>query len=248
MRRPTASLPAPPLLQPADTSLFLDFDGTLVELADRPDGVSVDAGLATLLERVSARQGGCVAIVSGRSVAQLDGMLGPAAAHLALVGSHGAEVRPAGGDVMAPERPESLREAEALFATEFAGEDGVIVEVKSLGVAIHFRLAPSAGARANALAETWGTRHGLLVQEGKMMVELRAGGHDKGSGIAALMARAPFSGHAPVFVGDDVTDEPGFGWCAATGGFGVLVGSARPTQARFRLPDVAAVHAWLGAP
>lgn len=243
----TTSDPSPPHVRAGDTSLFLDFDGTLVELADRPDAVSVDPDLASLLDRLAGCLDGRVAIVSGRSVAQLDAMLGPVAARLALVGSHGAEVRVAGGEVLAPARPALLDEAEALFVATFRGEDGVIVEVKSLGVAIHYRLDPSAAARAKVLAETFAARHGLLVQEGKMMVEVRVGGHDKGSGIAALMDGAPFAGRRPVFLGDDVTDEPGFAQVRGMGGFGVLVGASRPTEARHRLTEVAAVHGWLRA-
>ena len=236
---------APPRVQADEVSLFLDFDGTLVELADRPDEVAVGSRLVALIDRVTARLDGRVGIVSGRSVAQLDAMLGPVADRLALVGSHGAEIRVAGGDLVAPERPRALREAEALFSKTFAEDNGVIVEVKSLGVAVHYRLAPTLGPRANALAGTFGARHGLLMQEGKMMVELRAPGHDKGSGIARLMQDAPFGDHDPVFLGDDMTDEPGFARCMEIGGFGVLVGAPRPTDARYRLPDVAAVHAWL---
>ena len=241
----TSSRSTPPLVRRLDVSLFLDFDGTLVRLADRPDGVSVDSFLTLLLERVAALLEGRLAIVSGRSVAQLTAFLGPIADRIALVGSHGGEVRLAGAAVIAPERPDALLAAETLFANAFAGQRGVIVEVKSLGVAVHYRLAPAAGPRANALAESWGAQNGLLVQKGKMMVELRAIGHDKGTGIAALMACAPFAGHRPVFLGDDETDEPGFAWCEAAGGFGVLVGAPRPTAARYRLADVAAVHGWL---
>lgn len=247
MRQPTASHALPPLVRSDDISLFLDFDGTLVELVDRPDAVSVGRELTLLLDRLTGRLDGRVAIVSGRSVAQLDEMLGLVAGRLTLVGSHGAEVRLEGGEVVATERPAALAEAEAACSAAFAGDKGVIVEVKSLGVAIHYRLAGYAGPRARALAESFGAQHGLLVQEGKMMVELRAPGHDKGNGIAALMNGTPFGGRIPVFVGDDVTDEPGFAEVEAAGGFGVLVGAPQPTEARYRLPDVAAVHAWLRA-
>lgn len=237
----------PPPVPPDGTSLFLDFDGTLVELAPRPDAVFVDGALEALLAQLATRLGGRVAVVSGRSVAQLEALLGTAAPNLSLVGSHGAEVRAPGTAVVAPERPAALREAEALFTDAFAARAGVLIEVKTLGVAIHYRLDPSAEAEANRLAQAFAAGNALDVQEGKMMVELRAPGHDKGSGIAGLMARTPFAGHRPLFLGDDVTDEPGFARCAEMGGAGVLVGAPRPTAASYRLPDVAAVHAWLGA-
>ncbi len=79
-----------------------------------------------------------------------------------------------------------------------------------------------------------------------MMVELRVAGHDKGSGITALMQQPPFAGTTPVFLGDDVTDEAGFAAVANLGGFGVLVGEARPTAASYQLPSVQAVREWLG--
>lgn len=235
----------PPPVRPSETSLFLDFDGTLVHLADRPDAVIVDAGLGGLLDALIRRFAGRVAVVSGRSIAQLQQMLGASAGKLALVGSHGAEVRPLGMAPNAFERPRALRDAEALFAGSFADNSRVIIEVKTLGVAIHYRLDPSAEAEANGLADAFAAVHGLHVQKGKMMVELRAPGHDKGDGIAELMKLDPFRGFAPVFIGDDVTDEPGFARCREMGGFGILVGPSRPTAAEYRLSDVAAVHAWL---
>jgi trehalose 6-phosphate phosphatase len=85
-----------------------------------------------------------------------------------------------------------------------------------------------------------------MIQEGKMMIELRASGHDKGTGIVDLMAHSPFSGTRPIFIGDDLTDEAGFAAAERRGGFGVLVGTERSTAARYRLSDVAAVHDWLG--
>lgn len=237
----------PPPVRRSETSLFLDFDGTLVDLADSPDAVIVDARLDGLLDALISRFAGRVAVVSGRSVAQLQRMLGASGGKLALVGSHGAEVRPLGMAPNAFERPQALQDAESLFAAFFADNPRVIIEVKTLGVAIHYRLGPSAEAEANRLAEAFAAAHGLHVQKGKMMVELRAPGHDKGDGIAELMKLDPFRGFAPVFVGDDVTDEPGFARCREMGGFGVLVGSPRPTAADCRLGDVAAVHAWLGS-
>ena len=235
----------PPPLHPGETSLFLDFDGTLVVLANQPDEVVVSPRLKSLLSLVAARLSGRIAIVSGRSVAQLDQLLGATASELALVGSHGAEIRTTGAKIVAPERPPSLKDAEAVFKATFAAKSGVIIEVKSLGVAIHYRLDPLAGEAAALAAEDFCSRTGLELQKGKMMVEVRMPGYDKGSGIAALMSTAPFQGHMPIFVGDDVTDEAGFAWCEASGGAGVLVGPPRATAARYSLPDVAAVHSWL---
>lgn len=242
--QPSAPLAPPPVLTP-ENSVLLDFDGTLVDLVDRPDAVVIDAALAALLRRLAGTFRGRIALVSGRSVAQLEQFLGKALTGIAVVGSHGGEVQ-VGERRVAPVRPPALIGAERDIRATFAGRAGVIVEVKSLGVAAHYRLAPDVEPVARVLIERIAQESGLAVQEGKMMIELRAAGHDKGSGIAALMAQPPFAGTVPVFAGDDVTDEAGFAAVAKLGGIGVLVGPARPTAARYRLDDVAAVRAWLG--
>ncbi|MEO8548042.1 MAG: trehalose-phosphatase [Sphingomicrobium sp.] len=245
--QPSRPIAHPPALDAHELSLFLDFDGTLVDLAERPDAVVVGDNLTALLSRLARRLSGRLALVSGRSIAQLDVLIGPDARNLATVGSHGAEIRAVGGSVAGGERPAGLQQAEAAFREAFAGRKGIIIEVKSLGVALHYRQDPSSEAAAHALAERLAAANALEVQKGKMMVELRAGGHDKGSAIAALMRGPPFEGHMPVFLGDDVTDEPGFERCAAMGGAGILVGPERPTAAAYRLASVAAAHDWLAA-
>jgi trehalose 6-phosphate phosphatase len=249
MQAPTASaaLQEPPHSLLSEASLFLDFDGTLVDLADQPDGVAVDDALHALLQRLAERLDGRVAIVSGRSVAQIDGFLGPALGGIAVVGSHGAEIRRVGGAIVRPERPAALETAEAAFTERFANHAGVVIEVKSLGVAIHYRMAPEVEAEAKALVEAYARHEGLEVQHGKMMVELRMAGHDKGTAITQLVNEAPFQGHPPVFVGDDLTDEPGFVVCAHHGGAGILIGAARDSAARYRLDGVAQFRRWLEA-
>lgn len=238
-------LPPPPADLLANASLFLDFDGTLVDLADTPDAVAVDRPLADLLDRLLDRLEGRVALVSGRSIAKLDDLLGAHA--LPIVGSHGAETRLAGGAIERPDRPTALDRAARLFADRLGGRDGIVIEQKSLGVGVHYRLAPHAEREAHALVEDFARDNALDVQHGKMMVELRLPGHDKGSAIRALLGRAPFVGHPPLFLGDDLTDEPGFVACATHAGAGVLVGEPRETAAAYRLGDVAAVHAFLKA-
>lgn len=240
-------LEPPPPLDPERASLFLDFDGTLVDLAEHPEAVTVSAGLSRLLERLERRFGGRLAVVSGRSIAQLDHFLHPWSSRVALIGSHGGELRTPQAGLVAPAPPESLAEAGRLFAQAFRSNSGVVIEEKTLGTAIHYRLDPAAEDAATALASDFAARHGLDLQHGKMMIEVRSAGHDKGSGIAGLMALPPFAGSAPVFLGDDLTDESGFERCATLGGTGILVGEPRPTAARYRLADVAAVHAWLSA-
>ena len=227
--------------------MFLDFDGTLVDIVERPEDVVVHQHLSALLEKLQKHLNDRLAIVSGRSISQLEGFFGTAADGLALVGSHGAEIRLAGQVVTSPTRPDALDEAEVLFKQVFADNLNMAIEVKSFGVAIHYRLDPLMEGTATKMATEFAKRSGLELQHGKMMVELRTFGHDKGTAIESLLSVAPFAGYPPIFIGDDLTDEPGFKACAANGGFGILVGCARETAARFRLENVSAVHEWLGS-
>lgn len=237
-------LDPPDPLSPENFSLLLDFDGTLVDLVDRPDAVVADQHLLALLHRLAGTFEGRIALVSGRSIAQLLNFLGPSFAMGNFVGSHGAELH-VGTQRVAPARPSTLDDAERAMQSAFGGQEGVIVETKSLGVALHYRLAPAAEGRIRAFVTDMAEATGLMIQEGKMMFELRSPGHDKGTGIENLMSRSPFAGTLPIFVGDDITDEAGFATVERLGGFGVLVGTERPTAARYRLENVAAVRTWL---
>lgn len=239
-----AMLPPPPSLL-AGASLFLDFDGTLVELAERPDAVIVGEAVATLLDALAAALPGRVAIVSGRSIAQLDAMLGARAQSLVLAGSHGAERRTATEGHVRPARSDALVAASAALSAH-AAENALVFEEKSLGAALHYRRTPAGETDAIAAAHAVADEFDLVVQRGKMMVEVRAPG-DKGQALAALMTLPAMAGTRPLFFGDDVTDEDGFAAAAGGGGAGVLVGEARPSAARYRLPDVAALHGWLHA-
>jgi trehalose 6-phosphate phosphatase len=237
------TLPAPPddLLRHA--SLFLDFDGTLVDLAPRPQDVAVDGALLTLVQRLSTALDGRIAIVTGRSVDQIRGLFGDLP--FPVSGSHGLELRGLDGFVTAPELPASfadIAEQMHLFAD---ANPGVIVETKPFGLALHYRQAPAAEAAANALAATLAHDGDLHLQPGKMMVEVRLAGADKGTAVAALMADPAMAGGTPVFIGDDLTDEPAFVAAARLGGSGILVGPDRETAARYRLHGVAETLAWL---
>lgn len=240
----TLPLPTPPSDAFDDVALFLDFDGTLVELAPTPDSVQVDPALAQLLDRLQARLSGRLAVVSGRGAAEVAGLLGSPA--LMVSGSHGLERRTPDGRITAPAGPE-LAAVLARLEAFASRHPGVLVEPKPFGAGLHYRRAPEAADAANALARELADAHGLVLQPGKMVAELRVGGADKGSAIAALMEEPDWKGARPVFLGDDVTDEAGFHAVATLGGAGVLVGPERDTAARWRLPDVAAVHAWLAA-
>lgn len=240
------TIAGPPGTPPHDlldgASLFLDFDGTLAELAPRPDAVRVDAALPGLLEVLACRLEGRMAIVSGRPVAQIRAYFPDLA--IAVSGSHGLELDWPDGRVEHPERPRWLDDAVAHAGALRDRHPGLLVEEKPFGVALHYRQAPEAAADAHALADEL-ARDGGSVQAGKMVVELRATGMEKGDAVRRFMQEPVMTGTYPVFLGDDLTDEPAFAVAAELNGAGILVGEPRDTAARYRLPGVAAVHDWL---
>jgi trehalose 6-phosphate phosphatase len=237
--------PPPPLSRLAPRRLFLDFDGTLVELAETPGGIAVPNALKPLLDRLAERLEGRLAIVSGRAVDDLRRHLGASAA--VLSGSHGAELHYVDGRHVPVSAPPGLAAARAAVHRFAAGGDGLLIEDKPAGIALHYRLAPERAQEADAFLEALAERSGLALQRGKMVAELRPAGSDKGAALRRLMGEPPFAGARPVFVGDDLTDEDAFRAAAALGGDGVLVGPARPSAARWRLDEVADVTRWLEA-
>ena len=238
-------LSSPPLDLLAGASLFIDFDGTLVELIDRPDAVVVDQPLRDLLGRIGAAMPGRVAIVSGRSIDQIDHFLGEQARLMAVGGSHGVERRLADGALSLPDPIPDFAPAAAALADFAAMHPGTIVEHKRYGIALHYRMAPAVEEKARVIVEGLAEAFGLGVQTGKMMVELKIAGGNKGLAVSAFLAEPAMVGSRPWFIGDDVTDEDGFRAARAMGGGGILVGPPRATAAAFALPDVAAVRAWL---
>lgn len=234
----------PPRISAPGHALFIDFDGTLVSLADRPDQVHADAELIALLQALHVRCGPRFAIVSGRSIAQIDRMIGPVAQEIVLAGSHGAELRYDGVST-SPPLPSGLAEASAELERYAADHPGLLVEAKSFGVALHYRMVPGRAAGAEAIVRAIASRHGLLVQPGKMMIEMHGAGADKGSAVTALLERPALAGAVPVVIGDDLTDEPALAVAREMGGIGIVVGGERPSAARYRLADVGAVRGWL---
>lgn len=243
---PAKNSPASPPLDLIDgASLFLDFDGTLVEIAERPDAVAVDARLRALMHRLIERLEGRVALISGRPAGEVVALFGEAVVN--VVGSHGMEYHWADGRSAPFERPAELDAVLEAMRGLAARHEGLLVEEKPLGVALHFRQAPGHEKASTELAEALAREHGLHLQPGKMMVEVRASGGDKGSAIRTLMTEPKLASTRPLFMGDDHTDEPGFAAAEALGGAGVLVGPLRPTAARYRLDSVEATLSWLEA-
>lgn len=230
----------------ASLALFLDVDGTLLDIAATPDAVVVSESLRTLLGELAQRLDGALALVSGRSIATLDTLFAPL--HLAAAGIHGSERRDANGSIFRPDvdaaRLTAARESLRSWSRQHAG---TLLEDKGSALALHYRLAPEREAAAleaaeRALDQLAGSHE---LQRGKFVFEIRPAGLSKGSAIAAFMERAPFQGRMPIFIGDDVTDEAGFAVVNAFGGLSIRVGPPAPTSATHRLADVEAVLVWL---
>lgn len=223
----------PPAIDPEEAALFLDFDGTLVEIAPRPDAVEIPPELPPLLARLSARLGGALAIVSGRTIAELDAFL---PVPLILAGEHGAAIRHDAGappdrlSLAAP--PADWRPRVQALAARYPG---ALVEPKAHGFAVHYRLAPAAGSPLRSLLETLvATDPRFEVLQARMAWEVKPAAVSKATAVAALLARAPFAGRRPVFVGDDVTDEAGMAAARAAGGAGLRLQDAFGTPAALR--------------
>ncbi|HEX8443280.1 MAG TPA: trehalose-phosphatase [Allosphingosinicella sp.] len=227
----------------ADAALFLDFDGTLVELAETPDAIRVSPQLPHLLQRLAQRLDGRLAVVSGRSIQDLERYL--SCRGLAVSGSHGLELRLADGSFVplaAPRELDGVCEEVGRFAE---CEPGLLVEEKPFSVAVHYRRAPDRERQVREFMARLAVESGLSVQQGKMVTELRPAGADKGDAVRAFMLQSPFAGSRPIFVGDDLTDEDAFHAAAELGGGGVLVGHGRDSAAQWRLDGVCAVADWL---
>jgi trehalose 6-phosphate phosphatase len=241
----TVGLPPPKPFRFSGSALFLDLDGTLAAIAARPDDVRPDARRTRLLERLKEGLEGRLAIVTGRTLADVDRILEGRITCVAAV--HGLVRRDCDGSLHEPDRhPELDRVTRKL--RDFAERDsGLIVEEKGASVALHFRLARSHAAEARVVAQRLAEQTGLVLQHGDMVEELRTPGPAKGDSIRGFMETPAFRDAHPIFAGDDVTDEHGFAEVDRLGGYGVLVGRPRQTHARFGLRGVEDVMAWLEA-
>jgi len=235
---------APPSFSPR-WALFLDVDGTLLEHADHPQDVHVETRLLALLRDLLRESGGAVALISGRSVADLDRLFAPLV--FPAAGQHGTERRSADGSMHRHRPPtDRLESAARSLARLSAAHSGLVVENKGMSLALHYRLAPALEqlAHREMSAAVAALGEGFELQAGKFVFEIKPGGRDKGSAIAEFMAEPPFAGRTPAFLGDDLTDEYGFALVNGSGGHSIKVG-AGPSAARWRLEGAAAVGDWL---
>ena len=233
--------PPPPSLQ---WCLFLDVDGTLIELTDSPLDTFADPELKTLLGHVAERLGGALALVSGRGIAYLDALFAPL--RLPAAGLHGVERRKASGEMHGASFVDTqLTAARAAVTALVQSHPGTLAEDKGRTLAVHFRMAPDCEAAVRealtAIAKPLGSNY--HIQEGSMVLEIKPRGFTKATAIKAFMAEPPFSGRKPVFIGDDLTDRDGFRLVEDRGGLSIAVGDR--VKGQFRLENAAAVRGWL---
>ena len=238
----------PPPAPQRNWAYFLDFDGTLVDIADRPEGVRVKQELVGLLSKVNQITDDAVVLVSGRPISDLDHHLKPL--KLRASGLHGLEYRldPNGPIIRCGLRAAALDAARSALAAFARSHEGVQIEDKGRTISVHFRRAPEYKAQAQRATDDALSALGpeFVRLSGKMVFELKPRNVHKGQVVDKFMNSPAFSKRLPVFVGDDVTDEDGFSACNARGGVTVRVGKANmPTKATFRLRDVEAVEDWL---
>jgi trehalose 6-phosphate phosphatase len=231
------------ILQPS-CALFLDFDGTMVDIAPLPTAVHVPEPLLGVLRALQGYLGGAIAVISGRPIAQIDEFLAPM--QLALAGVHGAERRGADGTMTLLDT-HPLDRVEEVARTLAAQHSRLLIEVKRGSLALHYRLAPELEPVVlRAMQEAVDASPGVTLLRGKMVAEAKPGGASKGLAIEDFLREPPFSGRRPVFIGDDVTDEAGFLTVQRLGGIGIKVGDGA-TVAVGRLADPPALRRELEA-
>jgi trehalose 6-phosphate phosphatase len=234
--------PPPPAIAPSSTALFLDFDGTLADLAPQPEAVQVADDLVPVLRLLFSHLGGALAIVSGRRLCDLDEFLRPL--ELPSAAEHGAQRRLADGQLVSippPDLQHAIKAASALTMQH----PRLRVEIKNAAVALHYRHAPELEELClQVMTEAVTASSGVELLHGKYVFEIKPAGVSKGTAIATFMLQAPFAGRVPLFAGDDVTDEAGFSAVQALGGFGIKVGEGK-TVAQYRCPSPAALRQWL---
>jgi trehalose 6-phosphate phosphatase len=227
-------------------SLFLDVDGTLIDIAESPDAVTVPAGLPETLARLHGGLDGALALVSGRSIAKLDRLFAPYV--FPAAGEHGAELRrSAAHPIEEPPRSERMLELNRRLAAISANNPGVFIEAKRAAIAVHYRQAPARGPAVLAAIEAalFEGFTDLHVLSGKMVFEIKPRHVNKGAALRALMRDAPFAGRPPIFVGDDTTDADGIRAAQELGGVGIFVGPEPGAQSSFGFIAPAEVRAWL---
>lgn len=223
---------------------FFDLDGTLAEIKPHPDQVVVPDNILQGLQLLATASDGALALISGRSMVELDALAKPY--RFPLAGVHGAERRDINGKTHIVHLPDAIaRDISVQLHTVIAQYPGAELETKGMAFALHYRQASqhedALVTLAQRITQIWPQ---MALQQGKCVVEIKPRGTSKGEAIAAFMQEAPFIGRTPVFLGDDLTDESGFAVVNRLGGMSVKIGTGA-TQASWRLAGVPDVWSWL---
>jgi trehalose 6-phosphate phosphatase len=235
-----------PSIDLATFAIFLDVDGTLLDIAAKPDAVRVPAPLRGVLQRLADRVDGALAFVSGRPIADLDRIFAPL--KLPAAGGHGAELRTSGGGEVVRTGAARLDDrTRQLFAEVAELAPGILIESKPYSLALHYRQAPQIAARLRErVMEISGRLDGeaLEILPGKAVIEIKPQGFSKGTALRDLMRHPPFAGRRPLFIGDDKTDDAAFAVLPEFDGIGISVGGPAP-GARYCLDMPEDVRSWL---
>jgi trehalose 6-phosphate phosphatase len=236
------AVPVPSSLVPhlSETAVLLDIDGTLLELAPTPREVWVPPGLAKTLHRLHKRTNGALALVSGRSINDIDLIFAPD--QFPAVGGHGAEMRiEADSEAVSAHAPPMDKELKRRLAAIARLSPGILLEDKGYSLALHYRLAPHAEKAiyaAVSLIRADLPNAPIEVLPGKLVCEIKHSGFTKASGVTELMMHEPFKGRRPLFIGDDVTDESVFAIMPDLDGLAFSVGRrARGVAGHFDAPS-----------
>jgi len=229
-----------------DCAILLDIDGTLLDLAPTPREVWVPPGLSKTLNRLLERTSGALALVSGRSLNDIDLIFAPA--QFPAVGGHGAEMRlSTDSEAVASHAPPMDKELKRRLAAIAKLSPGILLEDKGYSLALHYRLAPHAERaiyEAVSLIRADLPNASIEVLPGKCVCEIKHSGFNKATGVTELMTHEPFKGRRPIFIGDDVTDESVFAIMPEFGGLSFSVGR-RAKGVAGHFDDPGEVREWL---
>jgi trehalose 6-phosphate phosphatase len=228
-------------------AILLDVDGTLLDIAPTPTEVVVPPELPQTLASLSRRLDGALALVSGRRIEEIDAFFAPL--RLPAIGGHGAEMRPvAKGPVTEGHASMLSEEFKQNLKAIARRHPGVLIEDKGHSLALHYRQAPKEALGlihdVKHAYQAWGDRS-IEMLTGKAVIELKFAGFNKGTAMRALMSYPPFAGRAPIFIGDDRTDEDAFAVVPEFNGRAISVGrKLAGVEELFKSPNE--LRQWLG--
>jgi trehalose 6-phosphate phosphatase len=232
------------VIAPEQFAFFFDFDGTLADIAEKPEDVEVTEATRTAVEALRKAAHGAVAIITGRDIQNVDHFLAPL--RLPIAGVHGLTRRDANGQLHSPAiNAAGLQSVEAVLEPLVAREEGLLLEHKHGALALHYRKRPELeNACLKAMERAAGSAANITLRRGKMVIEAVTHAASKGAAIGNFLQEEPFRGRKPVFAGDDLTDEDGFAFVNGAGGISIKVGLG-DTGARYRVEDREGLVAWL---